>query len=87
MLQTLMVGGGKEIKSMLKSENIPPVGIIVMLVILFLLRALIVEFTYNKVAPKLIGNWSSVSSKDRKFEPLTFEEALLFTVLISFLFI
>ena len=87
MIQTLMVGGGKEIKSLLKSEKVSPVALVVMLVILFLLRALIVEFAYNKVAPKLIGNWSSVSSKDRKFEPLTFEEALLFTILISFLFI
>ena len=87
MIQTLMVGGGKEIKSMLKSEKVSPVALVVMLVILFLLRALIVEFAYNKVAPKLIGNWSSVSSKDRKFEPLTFNEALLFTILISFLFI
>lgn len=86
-MHTLMMGGGKEIKSMLKSENVPAVGIVVMLVILFLLRALVVELAYNKVAPKLIGNWSSVSSKDRKFEPLTFEEALLFTILISFLFI
>jgi hypothetical protein len=87
MIQTLMVGGGKEIKSLLKSEKVSPVALVVMLVILFLLRALIVEFAYNKVAPKLIGNWSSVSSKDRKFEPLTFNEALLFTILISFLFI
>ena len=87
MIQTLMVGGGKEVKSLLKSEKVSPVALVVMLVILFLLRALIVEFAYNKVAPKLIGNWSSVSSKDRKFEPLTFNEALLFTILISFLFI
>ena len=87
MIQTLMVGGGKEIKSLLKSEKVSPVALVVMLVILFLLRALIVEFAYNKVAPKLIGNWSSVSSKDRKFEPLTFNEALLFTILILFLFI
>ena len=87
MIQTLMVGGGKEIKSLLKSEKVSPVALVVMLIILFLLRALIVEFAYNKVAPKLIGNWSSVSSKDRKFEPLTFNEALLFTILISFLFI
>jgi len=87
MIQTLMVGGGKEIKSLLKSEKVSPVALVVMLIILFLLRALVVEFAYNKVAPKLIGNWSSVSSKDRKFEPLTFNEALLFTILISFLFI
>ena len=87
MLGTVMLGGGKEIKSMLKSEKVSPVAIVVMLIVLFLLRAMIVQFTYNSVAPKLIGNWSSVSDKDRKFEPLTFNEALLFTILISFLFI
>ena len=87
MLQTIMVGGGKEIKSMLKSEKVSPVALVVMLIVLFLLRAMIVQFAYNSVAPKLIGNWSSVSDKDRKFDPLTFNEALLFTILISFLFI
>ena len=56
MLQTLMVGGGKEIKSMLKSEKVSPVALVVMLIVLFLLRAMIVQFTYNNVAPKLIGN-------------------------------
>ena len=29
MLQTLMVGGGKEIKSMLKSEKVSPVALVV----------------------------------------------------------
>ena len=84
MIQTLMVGGGKEIKSMLKSEKVSPVALVVMLIVLFLLRALIVQFAYNKVAPKLIGNWGH---DNRKFEPLNFNEALLFTILISFLFI
>ena len=84
MIQTLMVGGGKEIKSMLKSDKVSPVAIVVMLIVLFLLRALIVQFAYNKVAPKLIGNWRR---DNIKFEPLNFNEALLFTILISFLFI
>ena len=82
-----MLGGGKKIKSLLQGESGPTsVSIMVMLIVLFLLRALVVQFAYNKVAPKLIKHWSSVSDNDRQFKPLLFEEALLFTILISFLF-
>ena len=83
----VMMGGGKQIKSLLEGETGPnAVSLMVMLLVLFLLRALVVQFAYNKVAPKLISHWSSVSENDREFRPLVFEEALLFTVLISFLF-
>ena len=82
-----MLGGGKRIKALFQGDSGPnTISIMVMLLVLFLLRALVVQFAYNKVAPKLISNWSSVSDNDRKFRPLMFEEALLFTILISFLF-
>ena len=81
-----MLGGGKKIKSILNGQNnVNSIGIVVLLIVLFLLRALVVQFAYNKVAPKLISNWGHHEDKD--FKPLTFEEALLFTILISFLFI
>ena len=84
----MMLGGGKQIKSVLRGESrINSLSVMVMLVVFFILRALVVQWSYNKVAPVLIRNWSSVSENDRQFKPLTFEEALLFTLLISFLFI
>tara|TARA_B100001121_G_C18228507_1_gene407031 strand:- start:195 stop:458 length:264 start_codon:yes stop_codon:yes gene_type:complete len=87
MLQSaLMLGGGKKVKSLLNGESgMNPVAVMAVLVVLFLLRALVVQLAYNKVAPKLISNWGH--HEDKEFKPLTFEEALLFTILISFLFI
>ena len=78
----LMLGGGKKIKSMVSSGGPMSLGVVVLLVFLFLLRALVVQWAYNKVAPKLISHWSSPPPE---FRPLTFHEALLFTILVSFL--
>ena len=78
----LMLGGGKKIKSMVSSGGTMSLGVVVMLVFLFLLRALVVQWAYNKVAPKLISHWSS---SPPEFRPLNFHEALLFTILVSFL--
>ena len=78
----LMLGGGKKIKSMVSSGGSMSLSVVVMLVFLFLLRALIVQWAYNKVAPKLISHWTS---SPQEFRPLTFHEALLFTILVSFL--
>tara|TARA_B100000424_G_C22572026_1_gene322558 strand:+ start:256 stop:510 length:255 start_codon:yes stop_codon:yes gene_type:complete len=78
----LMLGGGKKIKSMVSSGGTMSLSVVVMLVFLFLLRALVVQWAYNKVAPKLISHWTS---SPQEFRPLTFHEALLFTILVSFL--
>ncbi len=78
----LMLGGGKKIKSMVSSGGSMSLSVVVMLVFLFLLRALVVQWAYNKVAPKLISHWSS---SPPEFRPLNFHEALLFTILVSFL--
>ena len=78
----LMLGGGKKIKSMVSNGGSMSLSVVVMLVFLFLLRALVVQWAYNKVAPKLISHWTS---SPQEFRPLTFHEALLFTILISFL--
>jgi len=80
----MMLGGGKKIKSVLRGEsNVNPLSVMTVLVLLFLLRSLIVQWTYNKVAPTLINN---MGHQTQEFKPLTFEESLLFTLLISFLF-
>ena len=78
----LMLGGGKKIKSIVSSGGSMSLSVVVMLVFLFLLRALVVQWAYNKVAPKLISHWTS---SPQEFRPLTFHEALLFTILVSFL--
>jgi hypothetical protein len=84
----VMMGGGKKIKEVFSGEAGPnTISIMVMLIVLFLLRALVVQFAYNKIAPKLISNWRPMRDDNKEFNPLTFEEALLFTILISFLFI
>ena len=72
----VMMGGGKKIKEVFSGNAGPnAVSIMVMLIVLFLLRALVVQFAYNKIAPKLISNWGH---DNKEFSPLTFEEALLF---------
>ena len=79
----LMIGGGSKIKSMMSKSGGPmSLGVVVLLVFLFLLRALVVQWAYNKVAPKLISHWTS---SPQEFRPLNFHEALLFTILVSFL--
>jgi len=78
----MMLGGGKKIKSALRGEEATSVSLMVMLVIFFILKALVVQWSYNKVAPKLISQWKSDAPP---FQPLTFQEALLFTLFISFL--
>ena len=78
----LMLGGGKKIKSMVSSGGTMSLSVVVLLVFLFLLRALVVQWAYNKVAPKLISHWTS---SPQEFRPLNFHEALLFTILVSFL--
>tara|TARA_B100002019_G_C21011728_1_gene470346 strand:- start:432 stop:692 length:261 start_codon:yes stop_codon:yes gene_type:complete len=86
MLQSaLMLGGGKKVKSLLNGESgMNPVAVMAVLVVLFLLRALVVQLAYNKIAPKIISQWNKT---DNEYKPLSFEEALMFTILVSFLFI
>ena len=80
-----MLGGGKKIRSILSGQDgVSAVGVVVILVFLFLLRALVVQLAYNKIAPKIISQWNKT---DNEYKPLSFQEALMFTILVSFLFI
>ena len=82
--QALMLGGGKKIKSVLRGQSdINQVTIIVLLLLLFLCRALVVQWSYNKIAPRFISNWGQST---HQFKPLSFEEALILTLLVTFLF-
>ena len=81
----VMMGGGKKVKALLNGETgVNPLAVMAILIVLFLLRALVVQVAYNKIAPKIISQWNKT---DNEYKPLSFEEALLFTILVSFLFI
>ena len=80
----MMLGGGKELKSAVRGGlGTNKFGVMVTVALFFVLKVLVVQWTYNKIAPKLISNWGNST---QQFKPLTFEEALLFTLLITFLF-
>jgi hypothetical protein len=82
--QVMMLGGGKKIKSVIRGEGgVDTLSMSALLVLFFILKVLVVQWSYNKVAPKLISN---MGNSTQQFKPLTFEESLLFTLLISFLF-
>ena len=81
----VMMGGGKKVKALLNGESgVNPLAVMAILIVLFLLRALVVQVAYNKIATKIISQWNKT---DNEYKPLSFEEALLFTILVSFLFI
>jgi len=84
--QVMMLGGGKELKTAIRKGMGGALGggvATFALVLFFVLKVLVVQWTYNKIAPKLISNWGNST---KQFKPLTFEDALMFTLLISFLF-
>ena len=78
----VMYGGGKKVKTALVTGTLS-ISMIALLVGVYLLKAIIVQITYNSVAPRLIANWGNQTSQ---FKPLTFQEALMFTLLANFLF-
>jgi len=78
----IMLGGGKHVKKAIVTGTLS-LPLIVLLVGLFILRAYVVQITYNSVAPRLITN---IGHQTKQFQPLTFQEALMFTLLITFLF-
>ena len=84
LTQAIMFGGGKKIRSALNgSMDTSKLSLVAVGIVFFILKALVVQWSYNKVAPKLISNAGNTT---KQFVPLTFEEALLFTLLITFLF-
>ena len=73
----MMLGGGKELKSAIRGGlGTNKFGVMGMVALFFVLKVLVVQWTYNKIAPKLISNWGNST---KQFKPLTFEEALMFT--------
>ena len=82
----IMVGGGKEkIKSIMNSNGSisNKISLLVILLFFLVLKALIVQITYNRVWPVLVRN---SGGSTRNFKGLKFQEALLITILFNFLF-
>ena len=54
-----------------------------MILLVLLIKAYVVQLTYNMMWPKIVENSGGDTSR---FKPLTFYEALMMVILFSFLF-
>lgn len=75
-----MMGGGK---SMITDKNTSEIFLLLLLV--FLIKVFLVQYSYNTIAPKLIQNWNQ-DSRPSQFKQLTYLEAALFVILANNLF-
>ena len=78
MLNNLMKGGAS--KTIEKSMNGP--GLFFMLVVIFFINVILVQWSYNKIFPVLSNNMGN----NGKFKPLTFGESVLVVILFNSLF-
>jgi len=79
-----MIGGGIKLQKIFnKSNSSDIIGIFLITLVLFLLRAYIVQVTYNLMWPKIVSNAGGDPSQ---FTPITFYESLMIVFLFSFLF-
>jgi hypothetical protein len=78
----VMYGGGSRVKKAIKTGSLTA-SVVTMLLAVYAIKAAVVMYTYNSIAPKLIRNWGQDLSK---FKPLSYTDALLFTILANFLF-
>ena len=71
-------------KKMIKNENASTLfAIFFMIILVLLIKAYVVQITYNMMWPKIVENSGGDTSR---FKPLTFYEALMMVILFSFLF-
>lgn len=55
--------------------------------VVFFIKVYLVMFSYNYVAPKLIGDFhQGLNNKDYQFEPMSFTQAIFFVILFNNLF-
>jgi len=79
----LLKGGGK-VEEMIKNKNISTLfAVFFMIIFVLLIKAYVVQITYNMMWPKIVENSGGDTSR---FKPLTFYEALMMVILFSFLF-
>ena len=79
-----MIGGvmNSASKKLMKECHESPWLLMVFGLVFLLLKAWIVQWSYNQVWPRLVANSGSTAEK---FRPLTFYEALLVVILFTFL--
>jgi hypothetical protein len=79
-----MIGGALKVKKMIKDEDTTTLfAVFFMIVLVLLIKAYVVQITYNMMWPKIVENSGGDTSR---FKPLTFYEALMMVILFSFLF-
>ena len=79
-----MIGGALKEKKMIKDENTSTLfAVFFMILLVLLIKAYVVQITYNMMWPKIVENSGGDTSR---FKPLTFYEALMIVILFSFLF-
>ena len=79
-----MIGGALKVKKMIKDEDTTTLfAVFFMIVLVLLIKAYVVQITYNMMWPKIVENSGGDTSR---FKPLTFYESLMIVILFSFLF-
>ena len=79
-----MIGGGMKLQNIFKNQKGSDIfNLLIIIVVIFLLRAYIVQVTYNLMWPKIVSNTGGDPSQ---FTPITFYESLMIVFLFSFLF-
>ena len=79
-----MIGGSLKVKKMNKNENTSTLfAVFFMIILVLLIKAYVVQITYNMMWPKIVENSGGDTSR---FKPLTIYEALMIVILFSFLF-
>tara|TARA_B100002051_G_C16571790_1_gene552983 strand:+ start:409 stop:657 length:249 start_codon:yes stop_codon:yes gene_type:complete len=75
-----LLGGGNSVLSNDKVSS----ELFLVLLLVFLIKVFLVQYSYNTIAPKLIQNWNNHSST--QFKQLNYMEAALFVILANNLF-
>jgi hypothetical protein len=78
---TNLFGGGNS--KLLSNQNTSELFFVLLLI--FLIKVFLVQYSYNTIAPKLIQNWNH-NSNPSYFKQLTYLEAALFVILANNLF-
>ena len=77
-----MIGGALKVKKFIKDENTTTLfAIFFMIILVLLIKAYVVQITYNMMWPKIVENSGGDTSR---FKPLTFYESLMIVILFSF---
>ena len=76
-----MIGGA--MKKITNNMRVDSYEIIVLALVAILLKVLLVQWSYNRIWPRLMEN---VGRPVQDFRPLTFHESLLVVILVTFLF-